>query len=233
AGVDVMNTPDRARRAAMLMGLVIGVLAVTAFAAGSAGARRGSAGAISVRVSPTSRVGDGQAVDIHAQAKPGTVIYQLTAHLCTAGPAVRTSFDFGFQGARCTRRAVGTGDTEKSAEYGSGVTTAELDSVRVGGGSVRWVNELGYPNTIQCGIGNPCDLVVKIQISDETVFFTAPLCYGATCPAQGTGAPSASRLTSLGVSVGIAGAVVGAAMVLMLRRLRRRAGEGSSARANA
>jgi hypothetical protein len=231
--VDVINSPDRARRAALVLGLVISVLAVTGFAAGSAGALNGSVGAISLRVSPTSRVGDGQVVDIHAQAKRGTVIYQLSAHLCTAGPDVRTSFDFGFQGARCTKNAVGTGDVEKSAEFGSGATTAELDSFRVGAGRVGWVNELGYPNTIRCGVGHLCDLVVKIQITDETVFFNAPLCYGATCPAEGTGAPSASRLTSLPVRVVIAGAVGAAAMVLMLRRLRRRAGEGSSARANA
>jgi hypothetical protein len=222
--VDVMtNSPGRARRAALLIGTLIIVLGGTASFAGGAGAANGSVGAISVRASPTSRVGDGQVVSIHVEAKPGTAIYQVSAHLCTAGPDIRTSFDFGFQGRRCTNDAVGTGDIEKSAEYGSGVAAADLDSFRLGAGRVRWVNELGYPNTLHCGPGHPCDLVVRIQITDDTIFFNAPLCYGATCPPEGTGASPASRSTGRTLLIGIGGAVIGgAALTLMLGRLRRR-----------
>jgi hypothetical protein len=161
--------------------------------AGSAGAVTGHAGRIAVSVTPTSRVTDGEAVAIHAEAPAGIVIYQISAHLCLPGPNVRTNFDFGFQGQRCSNKALGRGDVEQTVEFADGVKAGSLDSFKVGEGSLLWVDELGYPKTISCGPGHPCDLVVRVQITDNTVFFTTPLCYGPTCPADTSSTPTTTQ----------------------------------------
>ena len=169
--------------------VAVGAIALVSLGLGSlaAGAATGRAGPIDVQVSPTSGVRDGQTLSITAQAPRGDVIYELRAHLCVPGPVIRTGFDFGFQGRRCTSIAVGHGDVEQKASYGGGVTTASLNTFKVGEGTVQWVNELGFPDTITCGAGHPCDLVVRIEITNDAVFFTAPLCYGAACQANGDG----------------------------------------------
>jgi hypothetical protein len=182
----MMRRPSRLALLAAAMGaagLASGFLAL------GAGATTGQAGAITVSVKPSTGVADGQTVAIHARASGGTVIYQLRAHLCQADSHVRTNFDFGFEGQRCSNAALGQGDVEQTAEYGQGVSAADLDTFKVGAGSVRWVNELGYPQILECGVGHPCDLVVRIQITNDTEFFTAPLCYGASCPVDFAGGP--------------------------------------------
>ena len=100
------------------------------------------------------------------------------------GISIRTNFDFGFQGQRCVNVAVGHGDVEQTIEYGGGVNAGNLDTFKVGAGSVRWVNELGYDQVIDCGPGHPCDLAIRVQITDNTLFFSVPLCYGPTCPPE-------------------------------------------------
>ena len=179
----------RARACAIVAGTVLAIAGLLSYGAGTAAAVTGRVGPVDVSVSPTSSVTDGRTVDIRADVPAGISLYQIRAHLCRPGPNVRTDFDFGFQGKRCSNVAVGSGDVEKTVEYGSGVRSGGLTSFRVGAGTVRWVNELGYPQTLDCGLGRPCDLVVRLEITDQAVFFTAPLCYGTGCPAE---APSPS-----------------------------------------
>jgi len=151
---------------------------------GDAGAAVARSGSVVVAAVPTTRVVDGQTVAIRAVSATGAQIYQLRAHLCSAGSEVRTNFDFGFQGRRCANVALGMGSIEQTAEYGSGVNNAELNSFKVGVGDVRWVNELGFDQVLQCGPGHPCNLVVRAQITDDTIFFNFPLCYGGACPPE-------------------------------------------------
>ena len=56
---------------------------------------------------------NGQRVAIHAQAADGVLIYELRVHLCVPNANVRTNFDFGFQGKKCTNAPVGAGDIEQ------------------------------------------------------------------------------------------------------------------------
>ena len=145
----------------------------------------GTVGPITFTVTPSTQVNDGQPIAIHAQAADGVLIYELKAHLCVPNANLRTNFDFGFQGKKCTNAPVGAGDTEQIVSFPNGATAGDLDTFKVGVGTVHWVNELGYDQTIDCGPGKQCDVVVRAQITNGTAFFTVPLCYGADCPAEG------------------------------------------------
>jgi len=159
--------------------------AIAGLAAGQAGAVTGNAGPVRITAEPTSRVADGQAVSIHAQAPSGIAIYELRAHLCSAGPPITTNWAFGFQGGRrCANVALGHGDTEKIAAFPAGTTSAILSTFHVGVGSAHWVDDLGYDQIISCGPAHPCDLVVRAEITNDVVFATLPLCYGASCSAE-------------------------------------------------
>jgi len=215
-----------ARRA--LTALVLAFLAACAllaagvapFGGGPAGAVSGNAGPVAITVTPTSGVSDGQAVSIHAEVPSGTVIYELKAHVCLPNANVRSNFDFGFQGKKCTNAPVGAGDVEQTASFGEGVQAGDLEGFKVGSGSTMWVNELGYNVPIACGPAQQCDLVVRAQITNGTVFFTVPLCYGADCanadappPAPATDPPApaapAAAATDSSASSGGAGSATG------------------------
>jgi hypothetical protein len=176
----------RLRLFALLVPVSI-ALGALAFGTPEAGATTGHAGPIAVAVTPDARLVDGQSLHITADAPSGVVIYEIRAHLCLAGPNVRSNFDFGFQGQRCSNVAVGHGDFEQSVSYPSGVSSGSLNTFKVGVGTARWVDELGYPGTISCGPGHPCDVIVRIQITDATVFFDEPLCFDASCPSDSGG----------------------------------------------
>jgi hypothetical protein len=169
---------------------------VVSFGAGPATAVSGNAGPITVSVNPTSGVSDGQAVAIHAEAPSGTLIYSLKAHLCRPGANIRTHFDWSFSGVRCPGVSVGAGDVEQVSEYGNGTTSAELDSFKVGEGQVAWASATGHSASIDCGPGNPCDVVVQIEITNDTVFYSAPLCYGTGCPPEGQASDTPTPVTS-------------------------------------
>jgi hypothetical protein len=180
------------RGARLGVALVAAAVVVLGAAAGGAGAATGTAGPISVTVLPVTSVRDGQTVNIDVRAPAGVVIYEIRAHLCLPGADLRSNFDFGFQGRRCTNIAVGHGDFEQSVAYPSGVAAGSLNTFKVGSGTASWVNELGYPASITCGPGHPCNLVVRVEITDDTVFYTAPLCYDAACATNDGGTPTST-----------------------------------------
>lgn len=168
-----------------VVGAVLLAAGALSIGSGTAGAVSGTTGPISVSVTPTSGLSDGQSVAVHAEAPPGIVIYELKVHLCLPGSYIGTNFNFGFEGEKCTNLAPGAGDAEKLASFPDGTQSAELDTFKVGEGGVHWVNALGDDQVIMCGPGQPCDLVVRVQLTNDTRFYTAPLCYGDGCPPDG------------------------------------------------
>src|SRR5262249_55870366 len=88
------------------------------------------------------------------------------------------------QGKRCSSVPIGNADIEQVATFASGATSADLPPFRVGSGSVSWRNELGFPLTLTCGGAGACALVVQVEITNGTVFYTAPLCFGSGCLAE-------------------------------------------------
>src|SRR5262245_13707087 len=149
----------------------------------------GDVGPVTVTATPTVGLTDGQALAIHAEAKPGTQIFSMTAHLCRPNQKTGDTM-FGFLGPACTNVPVGQSDTGAITVLG-GDGAADL-SFKVGTGTTSWMNYNGAPYTITCGEGNPCDLIVRVEVTGATEYFRAPLCFGGGCPPEpGSGsAPS-------------------------------------------
>jgi hypothetical protein len=178
----------------------VGVLIVAAliiagvfpFLSQPANALVGTAGPITVTVTPAVDLSDGEPVAVHAEAASGVAIYAVTAHLCVAG-AVKNNYDFSFQSKYCTNVAIGHGDVERTVTV-PGAATADLDAFKVGVGTVQWTDERGFVHNLTCDPSSSCDLVARIEITDGAVFFRAPLCFGNACPAESTptAAPSAA-----------------------------------------
>lgn len=148
--------------------------------AGPVDAVDGTVGPIAFTVNLT----DGHDLAVHAQAADGVLIYELKVHLCLPNANVRTNYDFGFQGKKCTNAPVGASDVEQVAAFPDGASAGDLNTFKVDVGSVHWVNDLGYDQTIDCGPAKQCDVVVRASITNGAAFFTAPLCYD--CPAEAT-----------------------------------------------
>jgi hypothetical protein len=124
---------------------------------------------------------------VDARTSSPVQIYEIRGHVCLPDHDVRTNFDFGFEGRACPNVAIGDGDVDPSAAFPNGVADGRLDNVRVSTGAARWVNELGFPGSIRCDASHPCDLVVRVEITDGTVFVTVPLCGTRPCTASSSG----------------------------------------------
>jgi hypothetical protein len=146
----------------------------------SAQALVGTAGPITVTVTPATKLTDGQAISIHAQAAPGQGIYSITAHLCSHG-TVNNQYAFMFQDGNCPNVPIGSGTYEKLVALPGG-SSGDLDGFKVGSGTVQWTDEDGYPHTLTCDATHVCDVVVRVEIVNTRVFFQAPICFGASCP---------------------------------------------------
>ncbi len=171
----------------MITRRLVGILALLVVLAGSFVVDAGPVDAVDGTVGPiafTVTLNDGHDVAVHAQAADGVLIYELRVHLCVPNANVRTNFDFGFQGKKCTNAPVGAGDVEQVAAFPDGATAGDLNTFKVDTGTVHWVNDLGYDQTIDCGPAKQCDVVVRASITNGAAFFTAPLCYD--CPAEAT-----------------------------------------------
>lgn len=167
----------------------IGAAVFFLFAGGSssgptADAADGTAGPVSISVVKSE---DGSGAVIHAEATDGVLIYEIAAHLCLTGSNVRTVFDFNFQGTKCTSVPVGDSDVEQIVSYPDGSPTADIPYFRLGTGTVLWRNSRGGERMITCGPGQPCDVVVQVQITDGSVRFPATVCFDLFCPAGTVG----------------------------------------------
>ena len=127
---------------------------------------------------------------VHAEVPQGTELFEIRAHLCQHGAAITDTYAFGFQDGFCPNAPIGDGDFEQKVELPRGTTAGDLDSFKVGTGTVNWTDELGDTHSLTCGPGAPCDLVVQLQITDTTVFFTTVACY-SDCPAPDPNGPPA------------------------------------------
>jgi hypothetical protein len=153
----------------------------------------GVAGTLTITASPIANLSDGATVNVHADVKD-MALYSLTAHVCVPGK-VTGDHAFDFSGPFCPNVAIGSGDLDKQVVL-PGATSADL-SIKVGVGTVDWHNSLGYPYSLACGPGAPCDLVVKAEITNSTAYYQIPLCFGTDCPAAAPvpAGPTAQQVT--------------------------------------
>jgi hypothetical protein len=194
-------TRTRANRLIDLLAAVVacGFVASAAFLLMTAPAApsTGTAGPASVSVTPTGGLVDGQTIAIHAQVGAEAELFEIKAHLCQGGVEINDTYNFGFDGPYCSKSPVSPhADAETYVEIPAGVRTGDLN-FRVGEGtSPRWADFDGGLHTLTCGAGASCQLVVQLQVSNNTVFYAAPLCFGGSCPAEPGATPPPAAATT-------------------------------------
>ena len=175
------------RRTVSVLGWLVLVFAtlflvgVFPFAVDGADAATGTAGAVTVTALPTGNLADGQTIGVHVEAAGGTSIFSLTGRVCAPGK-VNGDHLFSYLGPFCPNVPVGQGDLEQLVAV-PGAPTADL-SFKIGTGTVDWTNERGFPYSLTCDAANPCDLVIRAEVTNSTVYFRLPLCFGTACPSD-------------------------------------------------
>ena len=136
-------------------------------------------GPLTLTTTMSTPLTDGQTVQLHVHGT-GISLYSLTTHICIPG-RVNGDYAFSFVGPFCSNQPVGSGQVEAQAVV-PGSDTADL-AVKVGSGSANWISERGYHYQVTCDPTAPCEMVVKIEVTNGTVYARVPLCY-ANCPAD-------------------------------------------------
>jgi hypothetical protein len=188
--------------------LVLGVLLAASLAiivlAPPASPVSGNAGPIAVTVEPTSGLVDGQVVSIHAKATAGD-LFEIRTHLCLPGAVVTNTVEFDFDGPNCSPTAVSPNadyETVTTIPAGTGGEGGATFRVGVGSGQA-WPDMFGGTHTLACGPGSPpCTLVVQLQVTDNTVFYGVPVCFGADCPAPDAPPPAPVAAPAAGAGGG-------------------------------
>jgi hypothetical protein len=155
---------------------------------GDAGQNNGTA---TVTVTPTSRLVAGETVNIHAQATNGSDLFEIRAHLCAPNSGQMNRFKFSFDYRMCSPVALSAdADAETKVEIPPGTGAGDL-AFRVGVGTGTWTTANppfdppeGATHSLTCGPGAPCNLVVGLEVTDDTIFYTSPLCFGEQCPPE-------------------------------------------------
>ncbi len=169
--------------------MAVGVLVVAtvgaALTGGDADPVTGDAGPVTVTVDVHGGVVDGQLVSIHAKANTGE-LYEIRAHICSADVPIKNTFNFGPDGGHCSPTPLVPGsDAETITVVPPGSNAGDL-TFRLGSGTATWTSfspldpPEGGAHTLTCGQGARCSLVIQLQVTDNTVFYTVPLCWG--CP---------------------------------------------------
>lgn len=171
------RAPRIAWRAIYALSILI-LAGIIPFGTSGAHAVDGTAGAMSVSADPTTNLADGQTVNVHVKAS-GVAVYSLTTHICIPGKVNGDTY-FGFVGPYCSNVPVGSGDIEKQVAV-SGTSTADL-AFKVGIGTANWTNDKGFQNSVTCDPSTPCEAVLRVEITNGTVYVRIPLCFSTTCP---------------------------------------------------
>src|SRR5262245_28578608 len=163
----------------------VAAIGVVLLMASPAAAAVGQAGPVALLVAPTNGLTDSQTIGIHAQAAPGSDLFEIKAHLCQGDVTIDNTWDFGFDSAYCSKLPVSpNADAETSVELPRNAGGKGDLNFRVGTGQApTWWDVDGAPHTYACGNG-PCQLVVQVQVPNNTYFYSAPLCFGASCPSE-------------------------------------------------
>jgi hypothetical protein len=173
----------------------------------------GTTGSAEVTVTPTEGLTDGQAVTVTVKVNDGA-LYEIAAHLCSPTMPIKNRFNFSFQGEYCSPSSVSpSADTEVVKTVPPGQAQDQL-TFHVGIGTGQpWVDDLNN-NTHQltCGPGSPCWLLVKLQVTGDTLFYAAPVAFDPLPPApppsgdSGQGVPAAAVAGSAAASSDASGA---------------------------
>jgi len=131
---------------------------------------------LTVSVSDTSHLKDGDSVSIHVVAKPGSAVYAFEARECATGVVYN---DDALQrpslGGHCAAQNL-SADSQRYGEYLSDPPNKSVDGTyKVGVGSNSFTTQDGRAVTLTCGPGHPCLLVLKLQFPNGYGFEAIPL----------------------------------------------------------
>jgi len=141
-------------------------------------------------------------VTFHVDTTGGTTLNgAITSRICSSGPLITNSADFGFvNGTRCVKPggifegALAGADYTKNQGTFAGATTSDNRSHLVGTGTVAWQNDSLDVGSLTCDASTSCDLVVSVNInvSPGVVFFTQPLTFAG----EGTSSTTTSSTST-------------------------------------
>jgi hypothetical protein len=161
------------------LALALAVVASVALGGGRAGAttdpRR-----VRVQATPLAGLRDGQRVHVVVDVDQSLELFEVRARICRAGEPVADTWTYSADASTCPQVAFsGSAEPEASAIVGGGAHHGELD-FQIGVGTVRWTDFDGNASSLTCGLGAPCQLVVQLQVTDDTVFWSTPLDYASS-----------------------------------------------------
>ncbi|HEY3670844.1 MAG TPA: hypothetical protein VGN51_07915 [Acidimicrobiia bacterium] len=184
------------RRHAGLFAVLAAILAVALSfdvvdAASPSGPVPATTNTVTLSASPVTGLTDGQTITYSVTTSGSTTLTgAVTAHLCKHGLTGYSTSNFGYsgsQGVRCVYQAgivsggLTDADYEAAQNFFQAATTGAL-TFKAGTGSLVWGSVTGQgPLSIQCDSSNPCDLVVQVNLTGDSVattYFIQPLEYG-------------------------------------------------------
>src|SRR5262249_5393379 len=124
---------------------------------------------------------------VHAEStSPDVAIFSVDAKICQTG-MVTGLRSFQFSATPCSPVPIGQGEVEQQVLSGGG-KSMDLQ-MKVGVGHVDWLTTLGVQSSLTCGPGSNCDMAIQVQITNGTVYYNAPLCFGTNCPPDPSAPP--------------------------------------------
>ncbi len=181
---------------ASVAGAALPLLAPTA-----ASALTGTTGPVSVTVTPTAGLTNGQSISVTGTGTGGSQLFQIQTHICAPGAGISNDFDFSFAGPFCVPDTVplGLGDREVTGTYGPAPTGTI--TFKAGTGTASWTDSnpiTPLSHTLTCDSSNPCDVVTQFQstAAGGPFFFTAPITYAGPATAPLTPAATAGDTTA-------------------------------------
>lgn len=133
---------------------------------------------LNVQVSSTENLRDGDEVTVHVTPTDGSNIYGLEAFICKPDATYLLDADIRpTQTGKCITRplSAASGDYVKVAAAAP-YQVADL-TIKVGVGTDTYTTSNGQTVTITCGPGDPCTLVLKLQVPDTFGFQAYPLTF--------------------------------------------------------
>lgn len=134
---------------------------------------------LTVTVSSTANLVDGQAVKIHVTPNAGSDVYGVEVFVCAANTTFTLDADIrpSLTGKCITKRLSPTSLDYLNQAVPAPYQSADV-SFPVGVGSDQYTTQRGQNVTITCGPGHPCQLVLKLQFPKGYGFRAYPLTFG-------------------------------------------------------
>jgi hypothetical protein len=132
---------------------------------------------VQISTSPTSGVTDGTPITVHVAAQPGNAIFSVTAKLCRGDKPVSNTAEFLTSAGLCAPKPL-SANSDNEVQEVSPPPNSNVDlTFRVGVGTATWSTGKGGDATQTCGPGQPCKLVLELEVMNQTAFYPLPITF--------------------------------------------------------